>query len=37
MKKSEIIHFPLADTNQKNITNQALIKRLEQFSFNLTI
>lgn len=37
MKKSEIIHFPLTDTNQKNITNQALIKRLEQFSFNLTI
>jgi len=37
MKKSEIIHFPLSDTSQKNITNQALIKRLEQFSFNLTI
>ena len=37
MNKSEIIHFPLTHTSNKNINNQKLIKRLEQFSFNLTI
>jgi len=37
MNKSEIIHFPLSQTSNKNINNQKLIKRLEQFSFNLTI
>ncbi len=35
-KDGEIILVPLAETNLKNITNQLLIKRLEEFNFNLT-
>ncbi|SFD18670.1 6-phosphofructokinase 1 [Pseudoalteromonas denitrificans DSM 6059] len=37
MSKGEIITFPLSQTGLKNKTNKDLIKRLEQFSFNLTI